>query len=113
MGLFSPSKPNEPPKPSPEELKRAEKEAKYKQYLIDFEQSKKILTTTLDLKRDYEIIGVIFGTHHIKNSGDKDLEETHYPFEDLKYQAYLIGADAVIGVRCNNGEVYGTAIKYL
>ena len=79
-----------------------------------------VILTTLDLRRDYEIIDIVIS------------EEIHadqkYLYDagkfSLKERASEIGADAVVGVRCflcntdghitdsGNRRWYGTAVKF-
>lgn len=80
-----------------------------------------IILTTMDLKRDYEILDIIWSEEvHL----DLNVDYTDQK-NVLKKKAAVIGADAVIGVRlflCNvdghvtnsgNRRWYGTAVKFI
>lgn len=79
-----------------------------------------IILTTMDLKRDYEILDIIWSEEvHMDLNIDYTAQKN-----DLKKKAAAMGADAVIGVRlflCNidgrvtnsgNRRWYGTAVKF-
>ena len=74
----------------------------------------RIILTTLDLKRDYEIIDIVISK---EINGDQTSLYNEGKF-NLKEQAAEIGADAVVGVQCflcNNVGIrrwYGTAVKF-
>lgn len=79
-----------------------------------------IVLTTLDLKRDYEILDIVI-SEEIRMD-----QKTAYDVgkQSLKKRAMDIGADAVIGVQCflcntdgkltdsGNRRWYGTAVKF-
>lgn len=102
MGFFS---------KSPEEKqKQLDKEAKVNS----------IVLTTLDLKRDYEIIDIVISEEiHTDQKFDYDAAKL-----SLRKRAAAVGADAVIGVQCflcntdghltdsGNRRWYGTAVKF-
>lgn len=84
-------------------------------------KAEKIILTTMDLKRDYEILDIIWSDEvHLDLNIDYISQKN-----DLKKKAAAIGADAVIGVRlflCNvdgritnsgNRRWYGTAVKFI
>lgn len=83
-------------------------------------KSERIILTTLDINRDYEILDIIWSDEiHL----DVNFDYTNQK-NILKQKAAEIGADAVIGVRmflCNidgrltnsgNRRWYGTAVKF-
>lgn len=80
------------------------------------EYRKILVTTTLDLNQEFETIGMVTAT--IKHPSTDFTPVT----EEIKKQAFLKGADAVIGFKAERTKTnlteqwsqsaYGTAVKY-
>jgi len=91
----------EPPKPIPEPTEEELKEAELE------EKARNLIITTIDIRRDYDIIGVA---------------SAESPWE-LRMDAVRQGADAIVGYRINTYAVgmnamgpcelnYGTLVKF-
>ncbi len=102
------------------EQKKAEEEALKAEKEAAKEKIKGMILTTLDIKQDYEIIGIVI-SQEIWVDEKLDYETG---MSSLKIRAAELGADAVVGVRCffcnNDGRItnsgnrrwYGTAVKF-
>lgn len=73
------------------------------------EENKKVILSTVDLKADYEILGLVY-----YRSSDLNPKKIH---DELRKQAKDLGADHVVGVTyySNAGYLYGsgTAVKLI
>jgi hypothetical protein len=85
------------------------------------DRTKKITYTTLDVKKDYEVIKVVTGcTELTTTSKDSFLNAYTAAWANLATEAAKSNADAVVGIRVvnmadnagNKVLIYGTAVKY-
>ena len=103
-------------------LNISKKEKQQARDLAEIGQQKidSIILTTADLKRDYEVVDIIyeFGQPTSGNLGEKMIIDTIEAQKlALKIAAIKVGADAVVGVRIADGGIlesrlYGTAVKF-